>query len=146
MATHVNLEEAGATEKGEGLEKGIANLSVSSASVPEDESDTPTTKAEASFLTKVLRTKLIPNQHNVEVMRNDPESPLYSAKSFEQLSLRPNLLQGVYGMNFNHPSKIQEKALPILLDDPPREPHRSKSEWNGKDSCLCAGHSESSGS
>ena len=30
----------------------------------------------------------------------------------------PNLLKGLYGMNFNKPSKIQEKALPLLLADP----------------------------
>ena len=28
------------------------------------------------------------------------------------------LLQGVYGMGFNKPSKIQETALPMLLADP----------------------------
>ena len=35
------------------------------------------------------------------------------------LPRHPDLLKGVYGMGFNRPSKIQEKALPILLADPP---------------------------
>jgi len=30
-----------------------------------------------------------------------------------------NILQGLYSMNFRKPSKIQEKALPLLLADPP---------------------------
>ena len=126
MAKQVNSAEA------VGLEKGIANLCASSASVRDDESDKPTTKAEASFLTKVLRTKLIPNQNDVEVMRNDPQSPLYSAKTFAELSLRPNLLRGVYGMNFNRPSKIQETALPILLDDPPKNLIAQSQSGTGK--------------
>ena len=32
---------------------------------------------------------------------------------------RPELLKGVYGMGFNRPSKIQEKALPMLMAQPP---------------------------
>ena len=43
--------------------------------------------ADASLLTKVLRTKLVENVHDVEVQRQDPNSPLYSVKSFEQLPL-----------------------------------------------------------
>lgn len=46
-----------------------------------------TTAAEASLLTHVLRTKLVENKHTVEVQRNDPNSPLYSVKSFEELRL-----------------------------------------------------------
>lgn len=52
----------------------------------------------------------------------DPNSPLYSAKSFEDLNLHPNLLKGVYKMGFHKPSKIQEKALPLLLQNPLRRP------------------------
>ena len=43
--------------------------------------------ADASLLTKVLRTKLVENVHDVEVQRQDPNSPLYSVKSFEELPL-----------------------------------------------------------
>ncbi len=31
----------------------------------------------------------------------------------------PDILKGLYLMNFSKPSKIQEKALPLLLSDPP---------------------------
>ena len=43
--------------------------------------------ADASFLMKVLRSKLVQTKNEVEVQRNDPSSPLYSVKSFEELLL-----------------------------------------------------------
>lgn len=48
----------------------------------------------------------------------DPNSPLFSVKSFEQLGLAPELLQGIYAMKYQKPSKIQERALPLLLQNP----------------------------
>jgi superfamily II DNA/RNA helicase len=30
----------------------------------------------------------------------------------------PNLLKGIYAMKFQKPSKIQERALPLLLQNP----------------------------
>ncbi|PFH52947.1 hypothetical protein AMATHDRAFT_1680 [Amanita thiersii Skay4041] len=51
--------------------------------------------------------------------QQDPNSPLYSVKSFEELGLSPDLLKGVYDMGFSKPSKIQERALPLLLSNPP---------------------------
>ena len=42
--------------------------------------DKETEKAEASLLTKILRTKLVENTHDVEVQRKDPNSPIYSVK------------------------------------------------------------------
>ncbi|KAL8770618.1 MAG: hypothetical protein Q9209_003686 [Squamulea sp. 1 TL-2023] len=49
----------------------------------------------------------------------DPNNPLYSLKNFEDLGVDPNILKGIYEMRFTKPSKIQEKALPLLLKDPP---------------------------
>lgn len=49
--------------------------------------DKETKAADASLLTKVLRTKLVENVHTVEIQRQDPNSPLYSAKTFEELRL-----------------------------------------------------------
>ena len=43
--------------------------------------------ADASFLMKVLRSKLVQTKNEVEVQKNDPRSPLYSVKSFEELPL-----------------------------------------------------------
>ncbi|CAA7266840.1 unnamed protein product [Cyclocybe aegerita] len=51
--------------------------------------------------------------------QGNPNSPLYSAKSFQELGLHPDLLKGLFSMGFDKPSKIQEKALPLLLSDPP---------------------------
>ena len=43
--------------------------------------------ADASFLMKVLRSKLVKTKNEVEVQRNDPSSPLHSVKSFKELPL-----------------------------------------------------------
>ncbi|KAK5278634.1 RNA helicase required for poly(A+) mRNA export [Cryomyces antarcticus] len=52
-------------------------------------------------------------------MQADPNNPLYSIKSFEELRLAPEILKGIYAMNFRKPSKIQERALPLLMSNPP---------------------------
>ncbi|XP_076451549.1 ATP-dependent RNA helicase DDX19A-like [Babylonia areolata] len=92
-----------------------------SASTTDEEGsgDKETTKEDVSLLQKLLHSKLINAKADIEVLRKDPNSPLYSVKSFEALNLKAPLLKGVYGMGFNAPSKIQETALPILLADPP---------------------------
>ncbi|KAK4557006.1 RNA helicase required for poly(A+) mRNA export [Recurvomyces mirabilis] len=51
-------------------------------------------------------------------LQDDPNNPLYSAKSFQELNLREELLRGLATMSFAKPSKIQERALPLLLKDP----------------------------
>jgi ATP-dependent RNA helicase DDX19/DBP5 len=40
-----------------------------------------------------LRKGLIENKNDVEIQRRDPNSPLFSVKSFEALNLKPNLLK-----------------------------------------------------
>ncbi|KAK2463414.1 hypothetical protein APHAL10511_004500 [Amanita phalloides] len=50
--------------------------------------------------------------------QQDPNSPLYSVKTFEELGLHEDLLKGIYDMGFSKPSKIQERALPLLLANP----------------------------
>lgn len=68
-------------------------------------------------------SNLIKSTYEVKVkladLQADPNSPLYSVKKFEDLGLSEELLKGLYAMKFNKPSKIQEKALPLLLQDPP---------------------------
>lgn len=49
--------------------------------------ETPEAAADASLLIKVLRDKLVLNKNEVEVQRNDPNSPLHSVKSFDELPL-----------------------------------------------------------
>ncbi|KAJ2114200.1 RNA helicase required for poly(A+) mRNA export [Coemansia sp. RSA 922] len=75
-------------------------------------------------------------EHEVEVrladLQADPNSPLYSAKSFDDLGLHENLLKGVYEMKFTKPSKIQERALPLLLANPPRNMIGQSQSGTGK--------------
>ena len=66
------------------------------------------------ILLQVIRKSLVENKNDLEIQRKDPNCPLYSVKSFEELNLQPNLLKGVYAMGFNAPSKIQ--VLVLLLD------------------------------
>ena len=58
--------------------------------------DTEPTAAEASFMTKVLRENIINVKADVEVQQKDPNSPLYSVKTFEELHLQKKLLDGVF--------------------------------------------------
>lgn len=67
-------------------------------------------------------SNLIKSTYEVQVkladLQADPNSPLYSVKSFDELGLSEELLKGLYSMKFTKPSKIQEKALPLLIKDP----------------------------
>ncbi|KAI9208556.1 P-loop containing nucleoside triphosphate hydrolase protein [Polychytrium aggregatum] len=73
-------------------------------------------------------------EHQVEVSLADgDQSVLYTAvSSFEDLGLNPNLLKGIYGMGFQKPSRIQEKALPLLLSNPPKNMIGQSQSGTGK--------------
>ncbi|XP_064642570.1 ATP-dependent RNA helicase DDX19A-like [Lineus longissimus] len=88
--------------------------------------------ADASLLRKLVRSKLVTTKADLTAQQKDPLSPLYSAKSFEELKLKPELLKGVYDMGFNAPSKIQETALPTLLCDPPMNMIAQSQSGTGK--------------
>ncbi|KAF1359740.1 ATP-dependent RNA helicase-like protein dbp5 [Lizonia empirigonia] len=81
-------------------------------------------------------SKMVETEFNVEVkladMQADPNNPLFSAKTFEELKLSDDLLQGIRSMNFRTPSKIQEKALPLLLMDPPTNMIAQSQSGTGK--------------
>ncbi|KAG1668007.1 DEAD-box helicase Dbp80 [Nymphon striatum] len=89
-------------------------------------------KADASLMKKLIHKELISIKSNIVVQRSDPNSPLYSVKSFEKLNLRPELLKGIYQMGFDAPSKIQETALPTLLADPPQNMIAQSQSGTGK--------------
>ncbi|KAL1960570.1 hypothetical protein VTO42DRAFT_7149 [Malbranchea cinnamomea] len=63
------------------------------------------------------------SEYDVQVklsdLQADPNNPLYSIKSFEDLGLHESILKGLYSMGFRRPSKIQERALPLLMGNPP---------------------------
>ncbi|XP_020293190.1 DEAD-box helicase Dbp80-like [Pseudomyrmex gracilis] len=88
--------------------------------------------AEKSLLQKIIRKGLVETTKNIEVQRKDPNSPLYSVKTFDALHLKPELLKGVYAMGFNAPSRIQETALPTLLADPPQNMIAQSQSGTGK--------------
>lgn len=62
----------------------------------------------------------------------DVNNPLYSVKSFEELGLDESILKGIYQMRFTKPSKIQEKALPLLLANPPQNMIGQSQSGTGK--------------
>ncbi|XP_054652518.1 ATP-dependent RNA helicase DDX19A isoform X1 [Dunckerocampus dactyliophorus] len=88
--------------------------------------------AEVSLLNKMIRRCLVRNRNEVEVLQRDPTSPLFSVKTFEELRLKPELLRGVYDMGFNRPSRIQEKALPMMLAQPPQNLIAQSQSGTGK--------------
>lgn len=88
--------------------------------------------ADTSLLMKIIRQGLVESKQDIEIQRKDPNSPLYSVKTFEALHLKRNLLKGVYEMGFNAPSKIQETALPTLLADPPQNMIAQSQSGTGK--------------
>lgn len=87
-----------------------------------DASATPKALAEVKETEAETDSNLRESSHEVQVtladQQADPNSPLFSAKSFESLGLHENLLKGIYAMKYQKPSKIQEKALPLLLHNP----------------------------
>ncbi|KAI8796260.1 ATP-dependent RNA helicase DDX19A [Biomphalaria glabrata] len=98
----------------------------------DDAEEKDVSKSDISLLQKLLHSKLVQSKSDIEVLRKDPTSPLYSVKSFEALHLKPELLKGVYDMGFNAPSKIQETALPTLLADPPTNMIAQSQSGTGK--------------
>jgi len=79
------------------------------------------TRADTSYLNKVLNDKLnVLSEGRVEIkkLQSDPTSPLYSCHTFEEMKLRPELIKALYVMGFHQPSKVQETAIPVLLDTP----------------------------
>ncbi|MCJ1479258.1 RNA helicase required for poly(A+) mRNA export [Lambiella insularis] len=71
-------------------------------------------------------------EYDVEVKLVDQNSPLFSIKSFEELGLSEAILKGLYQMRFQRPSKIQEKALPLLMKNPPQNMIGQSQSGTGK--------------
>lgn len=81
-------------------------------------------------------TNLFESKYEVEVTFNEEhdaaQSFLYSATTFEELNLHPEILRGLLALNFKKPSKIQEKVLPVVLADPPRNLIAQSQSGTGK--------------
>lgn len=81
---------------------------------------------------KLLRTNLVDTKNQVEIIRSNPNSPLYSVKTFEEIRLPEELLKGVYELGFQKPSKIQETVLPLLIANPPQNLIAQSQSGTGK--------------
>ncbi|KAG9014895.1 RNA helicase required for poly(A+) mRNA export [Tulasnella sp. JGI-2019a] len=110
---------------------GLSIRGASGPSVAKEE-----TKVEEEETAPQKPSELIETSHEVTVTLNEqqanPDSPLHSIKSFEDLGLSPDLLKGLYQMGFQKPSKIQERALPLLLVTPPRNMIGQSQSGTGK--------------
>ena len=97
MASAVNdLDWAGAADAEEKLVSRVRELNVTPRAeiiARGGEEEKPMTVAERSLLDKVLRRGLVDNKHDLEIERRNPNSPLFSVKSFEALNLKPELLK-----------------------------------------------------
>ena len=88
--------------------------------------------AQLSLLNKHSHLRDISYSLILEDDRTNPQSPLHSVKTFEELKLEPRLLNGIYQMGFHRPSRIQERALPQLLAYPPRNMIAQSQNGTGK--------------
>jgi ATP-dependent RNA helicase DDX19/DBP5 len=103
---------------------------------PDKPEPTPPPPLAADAAEPVDNTDLIKSTFEVVItladQQADPNSPLFSAKTFEELGLHQDLLKGIYDMGFSKPSKIQERALPLLLCDPPQNMIGQSQSGTGK--------------
>lgn len=103
-----------------------------------EEDEKPITKEEESMLNKIVHDKLVQiKKLNIDLKncnRSDlsPNSPLFSLRTFEELRLRKELLQGISSLGYLYPSKIQEATLPLLLADPPQNIIAQSQSGTGK--------------
>lgn len=117
-------------KKGESKNKETKDEDNVPAESKNDQAEPETKKA------KEEDANLVKSEYEVKVkladLQADPNSPLYSVKSFEELGLSEELLKGLYAMKFQKPSKIQERALPLLLHNPPRNMIAQSQSGTGK--------------
>jgi len=104
------------------------------AAVPETEASAPETQIDGEDDGK--NPGLIDSSYDVEIklsdLQNDTDSPLYSVQSFDELGLPKAINDGLLAMNFKKPSKIQEKALPLMISNPPRNMIAQSQSGTGK--------------
>uniref|UniRef100_UPI003F495ED1 ATP-dependent RNA helicase DDX19A isoform 3 n=1 Tax=Danio rerio TaxID=7955 RepID=UPI003F495ED1 len=80
-----------AVDEQESTTKPVGNLRImeaENASLHQNNED----RATQSLLNKLIRSNLVNNTNQVEVLQRDPNSPLYSVKTFEELRLPQNLI------------------------------------------------------
>lgn len=115
-----------------GLESNLETYDDDDHCAEEEDEGACANSADTRLMSKVIRKGLVESKLYLEIQRQDPNSPLYSVKSFERLHLKSEILKGIYAMGFNAPSRIQETALPILLADPPQNLIAQSQSGTGK--------------
>ncbi|KAG4921565.1 hypothetical protein AAZX31_18G143300 [Glycine max] len=80
-----------------------------------------------------------PDDSNIQAVTSG-DTPYTSAARFEDLSLSPELLKGLYvEMKFEKPSKIQAISLPMILSPPNRDLIAQAHNGSGKTTCFVLG-------
>jgi ATP-dependent RNA helicase DDX19/DBP5 len=87
----------------------------------DDESETSMNEDQLSLLNKHTHLRDINYSLILEDDGTNPQSPLHSVKTFEELKLETQLLNGIYYVGCRRPPRIQERVLPQLLVYPPRK-------------------------
>jgi ATP-dependent RNA helicase DDX19/DBP5 len=83
---------------------------------------------------------LVEQEETVVEKKVVDDTPYASAKSFEELGLSAELLQGLYSeMKFERPSKIQGETLPMILTPPHRNLIAQAHNGSGKTTCFTLG-------
>lgn len=99
---------------------------------PDDKPETSINPDQLALLNKHTNLREINYSLILEDDGTSPQSPLHSVKTFEELKLDKQLLNGIYNMGFRRPSRIQERALPQLLAYPPRNMIAQSQNGTGK--------------
>ncbi|KAI9189416.1 RNA helicase required for poly(A+) mRNA export [Blastocladiella emersonii ATCC 22665] len=119
VAAKVNEAEAKAEAKPEAAtEEAAAADAAEESSDEEEEEDDEAAGSGAPALGPGLHEDFSTDEI-VVTLANGSTGPIEVAHKFEDLSLPEPLLKGIYDANFNAPSVIQKKALPLLLKNPP---------------------------
>mmetsp|Transcript_5251 Transcript_5251/g.15696 ORF Transcript_5251/g.15696 Transcript_5251/m.15696 type:complete len:504 (+) Transcript_5251:187-1698(+) len=75
----------------------------------------------------------------VQVLQSNPNTPYFSAKTFEELGLQEPLMKGLYAMKFNKPSKIQATSLPMIFSPERTNLIGQAHNGSGKTGCFVLG-------
>ncbi|CAN7987795.1 unnamed protein product [Ixodes pacificus] len=105
----VSLSASGATRSGDAPKE-------PEAPCPQENGDEPSiSPAETSLMQKIIRSRLVLSTHNVEVQRKDPNSPLYSVKTFEELKLYKTRICTTYTLCFIKSISLCSDAFRTIL-------------------------------
>ncbi|KAK5992382.1 ATP-dependent RNA helicase DBP5 [Cladobotryum mycophilum] len=65
-------------------------------------------------------------------LQNNQATPFHSATTWQDIGLSEQILKGLLALNFQKPSKVQGKSLPLMLSDPPRNMMAQSQSGTGK--------------